>query len=157
MTRFARLVVILAASAAAFGCAGLRPALEPPTVMISSFRILPSSGVAPRFEIGLHIVNPNPEALDLQGIVYTVTLEGRKVLTGAKSDLPTIGAYGEGDVTLTATTNLLGGINLFASLMNQPRESIAYELEAKLDIGGFRPRIQVREAGQVTLPGGAGR
>jgi len=157
MTRFVRLVVILVAVAATVGCAGLRSGLEPPTVMISSFRILPSSGVAPRFEIGLHIVNPNSEALALQGIVYTVALEGHKVLTGASSDLPVIGAYDEGDVTLIATTNLLSGINLFASLMNQPRESIAYDLEAKLDIGGLRPRIQVRETGQVVFPGGTGR
>ena len=154
----ARMVACLALFISISGCAGLEPGFEAPTVGVSSFRILPSEGAAvPRFEIGLHIVNPNSEALALQGIVYTVALEGHKVLTGASSDLPVIGAYDEGDVTLIATTNLLSGINLFASLMNQPRESIAYDLEAKLDIGGLRPRIQVRETGQVVFPGGTGR
>jgi LEA14-like dessication related protein len=111
--------------------------------------------MVPRFEIGLHIVNPNRTALKLEGIVYSVILEGHKVLTGVSSDLPLIGAYGEGDVTLIATVDLLSGVSLLASLMNKPQESFSYELEARLDIGSLRPRIHVREKGEISLAGAA--
>jgi hypothetical protein len=151
MTRFARAVVCLAFFSSFFGCAGLEPGFETPTVGISSFRVLPWEGMAPRFEIGLHIVNPNRSALKLEGIVYSVTLEGHKVLTGATSDLPVIGAYGEGDVTLKATADLLRSINLFASLMQQPQDTFTYELDAKLDIGSLRPRIHIQDKGEITL------
>jgi len=155
MIRRARIVILLAAFVSVFGCVGLEPGFETPTVGVSSFRALPSEGVAPVFEIGLHIVNPNRTALNLEGIVYSVTLNGHKVLMGASSDLPVIGAYSEGDVTLRATADLLSGIGLLASLMKEGQDTFTYELDAKLDIGSLRPRIHVQEKGEISLAGAA--
>lgn len=152
MNKLVKIILCLGAAFSLFGCAtGLDPGFETPTVGIRSFRVLPSEGMAPNFEIGLHIVNPNRTALKLEGIVYTVRLEGQQVLMGVANDLPEIGAYGEGDVTLNASADLLSSINLFASLMQQPRDTFDYELDATLDIGRFRPRIQVQEKGEISL------
>jgi hypothetical protein len=155
MIRRARIFVLLAAFVSVFGCAGLEPGFETPTVGVNSFRLLPSEGVVPRFEIGLHIVNPNRTALNLEGIVYSVTLNGHKILMGASSELPVIGAYSEGEVTLTATANLLSGISLLGSLMQQGQDTFTYELDARLDIGSLRPRIHVQEKGKISLAGAA--
>ncbi|BCA78425.1 LEA type 2 family protein [Desulfuromonas sp. AOP6] len=151
MSRTIRLALYLSLFILMAGCAGLDPSFETPTVGIRSFRVLPSAGMAPNFEIGLHIVNPNRAPLKLEGIVYTVRLEGQRVLMGVANDLPEIAPYGEGDVTLNASADLLSSINLFASLMQQARDTFAYELEATLDIGRFRPRLQVREKGEISL------
>ena len=132
-------------------CTGLRPGFETPTVTVSSFRPLPGEGAVPRFEIGLHIVNPNRDALELQGLAYTISLEGRELVKGVDNDLPVIEGYGEGDVKLVATPNLLGGIRLFTDLMATPRESFSYALEAKLDVGAFTPTIRVRDEGEIAL------
>jgi LEA14-like dessication related protein len=155
MIRLARIVALLAIFVSVFGCAGLEPGFETPTVGVSSFRALPSEKMVPQFEIGLHIVNPNRTALNLEGIVYSVILNGHKILTGASSDLPVIGAYSEGDVTLRATADLLSSISLLASLMKQGQDTFAYELDAKLDIGSLRPRIHVQEKGKLSLAGAA--
>lgn len=152
MLRYVKVIVCLTLFVLMFGCTGLEPGFETPTVGVSSFRILPSTGM-PQFEIGLHIVNPNRSALKLAGIVYSVTLEGHKVLTGVTSDLPVIAAYGEGDVILLATADLLNSLGLFASLMQTKQDAFAYVLEAKLDIGSFRPRIHVMEKGEISLQG----
>lgn len=154
MNKLVKAILCLGAAFSLFGCApGLDPGFETPTVGIRSFRVLPSEGVAPKFEIGLHIVNPNRTPLRLEGIVYTVSLEGQRILMGVASDLPEIGPYGEGDITLNASADLLSSINLFASLMRKPQDSFAYELDATLDIGRLRPRIQVQEKGEIALPG----
>lgn len=142
-------VVMLALGLGA--CAGLRPGFETPTVTVSSFRPLPAEGAVPRFEIGLHIVNPNREALKLEGLAYTVSLEGRELVKGVDNDLPVIEGYGEGDVTLVATPNLLGGIRLVTDLMASPRDRFSYALEAKLDVGRFTPAIRVRDEGEIAL------
>jgi LEA14-like dessication related protein len=155
MIRLARVVVLLAAFVSVFGCAGLEPGFETPVVGVSSFRALPSEKMVPQFEIGLHIVNPNRTPLKLEGIVYSVILNRHKVLTGATSDLPVIGAYSEGDVTLTATADLLSSISFLASLMQQAQDTFTYELDAKLDIGSLRPRIHVQEKGEISLAGAA--
>ena len=150
LIRFAMALLIFWAVS---GCAGLDTDFETPTVGVSSFRALPSEGVVPRFEIGLHIVNPNRAPLRLDGIVYSVILEGHKILTGVSGDLPVIAGYGEGDITLTATPDLLSSVSLLSSLMNQPRQTFSYELDARLDIGQLRSRIHVREQGEVSLAG----
>ena len=46
----------LAALVVVAGCATLSPDYEQPTVALTSFRALPSEGVAPAFEVGLRIV-----------------------------------------------------------------------------------------------------
>lgn len=144
---------IISAAAIITGCATIHPDFETPTVTVNTIRALPSESIAPRFEIGLHIINPNRNALPLQGIAYSLTLEGYKLLTGVANDLPTIDGYGEGDVTLIASTSLLSGIRFFADLMKTQQDTISYDLEAKLDPGGFRPTIHVSEKGEIDLSG----
>lgn len=135
------------------GCATLNPDFETPTVNVSTIRALPSDSITPRFEIGLHIINPNRSPLKLHGMAYSLTLEGHKLLTGVANDLPIIDGYGEGDVTLTASTSLLSGMRFFADLMKVQPDSIAYELNAKLDLGGLRPNVHVKEKGEIRLAG----
>jgi LEA14-like dessication related protein len=133
------------------GCAAMQPGYEAPTVTVSSFRALPAQGGTPGFEIGLKVVNPNRAALDLEGVAYTVRLEGREVLKGVANDLPVIDGYGSGDILLEATPNLFESIRLIRDLIATPRESFDYELEAKLDPGGFRPPVRIRDTGNISL------
>ena len=135
------------------GCASLRPDFEEPTVNVTSFRMIPAEGVVPRFEIGLHVINPNRTPLKLQGLAYNVDLEGHRILTGVANKLPVIEAYGEGDVLLQASPDLFSTISLFTDLMNQPRESFKFKLQAALDVGGLLPKIRVEKSGQVSLAG----
>ena len=127
------------------GCAAVKPHYDPPVVGISSFRLLPSQSVSPRFEIGLRLLNPNPEPLQLAGLAYTVAFEDHKILMGVAHNLPTIEPYGEGNIILEATADLLSGARLLGSLLNTPRSSVSYTFSAKLDIGRFGPPIRVIE------------
>ena len=72
-------------------CATLDPDYEEPVVTISSFRALPSEGAMPSFEIGLHILNPNSSSLQLEGIVYTVSVQGHDLVKGVGKDVQKAG------------------------------------------------------------------
>lgn len=136
------------------GCAGLQPSdYQEPAVSINTFRVLPSEGFSPRFEIGLRIVNPNRTDLELQGIAYTIDIEGNRMLTGASNDLPVIEAYSEGNVTLQASSDLFGGLGLISDLMRQKSDKVTYDLHVKLDAGTYRPLIRVERTGELSLTG----
>ena len=122
---------------------------EKPVVTVCSFNVLPSSSLSPTFEIGLHIVNPNPIPLKLRGISYSASIQGQRVLAGASNDLPTIEAYGEGDVKLTASPDLFGSLKLVRSLMSKPGGSLSYNLALKLDVGSLIPAINIERSGKV--------
>ena len=153
MTRTSRASILVVVVLVFAGCAALQSDYDPPTVTVSSVRALPSEGLALRFEIGLHIVNPNRTPLDLHGIAYSLVLDGHKLMTGVAKDLPTIDGYSAGDVTLTATISFMGGIGLFRDLVNRPSGTIAYQLDAKLDLGGLNPTMRVKETGEIDLSG----
>ena len=135
------------------GCATLNPNYEEPTVALTSFRALPSEGMAPSFEVGLRIINPNPEALSLEGIVYTISLEGREVVKGVGKDFPVIEGYSQEDVLLTASVQLLSGLRLIGDLARAENPSLRYEFKAKLDLSGLYPSIRIIEEGDFNLSG----
>ncbi|MEJ2383560.1 MAG: hypothetical protein P8Y54_04095 [Xanthomonadales bacterium] len=146
-----RNVVLLLCAALLSACATLRPGFEEPTVTLTSFRALPADGMAPSFEVGLRVINPNPDALQLRGIVYTISLEGREVIKGVGKDFPTIEGYSQEDLVIVASAQLLGGLQLLADLMATPRDALEYAFDAKLDLGALYPSILVSEVGRLDL------
>jgi LEA14-like dessication related protein len=134
-------------------CATLNPGYEQPTVTLSSFNAVPSEGMVPAFEIGLRIINPNSQALSLEGIVYTISLQGHELVKGVGKDFPVIEGYSEGLVKLTASANLLAGIRFIGDMMGAAEESLEYEFKAKLDLGGIYPSIRISETGHINLGG----
>ncbi|MCP3944048.1 MAG: LEA type 2 family protein [Desulfobacteraceae bacterium] len=151
MTRFIRIVLILSFGFYLSGCAIILTDYKTPIVSITSFKAIPGKEIIPRFEIKLHIINPNRSALDLKGICYTVNLEGHKFITGASNKLPRIEAYGEGDVLLDASIDLFHNIRFLIDLAKHQKKSFTYSLEANLDLGIFYPVITISKKGKISL------
>ena len=134
------------------GCATLQPGYETPVVSITSFEAIPTQGMMPQFQIGLHIINPNRSPLVLKGVSYTISLEGHKIMTGVSNELPRIEAYGEGDVVLKASVDFFSSIGFFTDLIRtQGKDKISYSLNAKLDAGTLHPLIRVTRKGRISL------
>jgi LEA14-like dessication related protein len=136
------------------GCAALDSQYETPAVSITSFKAIETEDIIPRFQIGLHIVNPNRTPLNLVGISYSIALEGHKILTGVSNKLPRIEAYGEGSVILNASVDVFNTIGFFTDMFrNRTKKNISYTLKTKLDTGGMRPFIRVNKEGLISLDG----
>jgi len=157
MTRYSRLPMttfLLCCSLLLLqACASMDPDYEEPTVTISSFKALPSEGGMPNFEIGLHVINPNSTPFRLEGVVYTVSIQGHDVVKGVGKDFPVLEGYSEQTIKLTASANLFAGVRLVMDLMNSPNKDLDYEFEAKLDTGGFGRSIRVKENGTFRMDG----
>ncbi len=149
------LILLLTASSALPGCAGMGSSYESPSVSVQSFRSISSNDASglPKFEIVLHVVNPNLEPLELAGVSYTISLDGHDLIKGVGNELPVIEGYGEGTFTLTAGFNLMAGIQLFKSLVGNERDGFDYRFEAKLDPGAFRRKIRITDSGTIPLSG----
>ena len=85
MGQYHRIISLVLAVFTVTACATLRQDFETPAVNVSAIRPLPSDSLVPRFEIVLHIVNPNRSPLRLQGIAYTLALDGHdRVVQGCE-------------------------------------------------------------------------
>lgn len=146
LTLFAVLFLLIFTSS----CARFTTSYEEPTVGLKTFRLIPGDGIVPTFEIGLSIINPNREPLNIDGLYYTVSLEGHKVLAGVANDLPKIESYGEEDIVIEATVDLLSGAKLIRSFLTQPTNTIDYTFNAKLDLGSFMRTMNIVEKGEFS-------
>ncbi len=147
-----RLLSVLLLAAGLSSCAALSPYPETPSVNVTAFSLAPeSTGLAPRFRVGLNVVNPNPRALPLVGMSYSVSLEGTRILSGAASDLPVVPAYGSADFSIDLSPDLLGSARLLSDLMSRQRSEVGYSFNARLDVGGWMPDIRVEQAGRLNL------
>ena len=132
-------------------CATLSPNYEQPVVSLNYFRPATGESAGMGFEIGLKILNPNSTPLNLQGVVYTISLQGQDIIKGVGKGYAPIEGYGEGNIELSAAPNPMAGIRLISQMMSQKEQQLQWEFEAKLDVGGFYPRIKVSEVGQFDL------
>ena len=151
VNKIARYSVLLGLVMLLSACAALAPHYEQPGITVTSFRLLPADSVNPKFEIGLHITNPNATALTLRGVAYSASIEKQEILTGVTNELPVIAAYGEGDVSLVATANLISGFRLFTKMMLEGSSAMNYQLRVKLDVGKIVPPIVVEKQGKLQL------
>ncbi len=134
------------------GCATLSPSFENPQVQVLSIKQQSSKGMDQKLVVQLNVQNPNGIELPLEGMSYSLSIEGHKVASGVTSDVPTIPAYGEAKISLPVTTNLMAMVRLVTGLMMKGQEELEYELQAKLDVGiPLVPKLSVSEVGSVPL------
>lgn len=135
-------------------CNGLGGAFQEPDVSITSFTLAPgSTGLAPVFNVGLRVINPNRRALPLRGMTYSVEIEGNRVLNGASPDLPTIAGYDSADIVIEAHPDLLGSARLLSDLFARQRSALGFTFRARIDMGGLLPFVNVEESGNFSLTG----
>jgi LEA14-like dessication related protein len=133
------------------GCVTFPADFKEPTVSLLSIRPDISNVFAPEFDLRLRVSNPNRDPLEIVGLSYNISLQGRRLIEGVASELPVVPAYGEADFGLRATADLVGGFNLLAELMDRPGEDVDFELNADIDLGRFYPMVKVRRSGSISL------
>ena len=133
-------------------CASWWHSDEAPQINVTSFALAPdSSGVAPRFLIGLQVINPNRSALPLAGMSYSVEVEGNRILSGAKPDLPRIEGYSSADIVIEVSPDLLGSARLLNQMLSGQQQTLDYRFKARFDVGALLPYVTIEERGEFGL------
>lgn len=146
------LAVILAATLL-FGCVSLPSDFRQPQVTVRSVALRVVNGLSIDFDIVLNVANPNRTALSAKGLTYSIRLLGRQVVEGVANDIPTIAAYGEAEVNLSATTDLITGLGLLNEMLARPSAPLDYEFNAEIDLGVLYPTLKVQRSGAIALGG----
>ena len=148
---YRRLLFVLCGVLLLAGCVTLPSDFKEPGVTLVSVRPQIKNIFAPEFDVVLHVTNPNREALDIAGLSYTIHLQGNKLIEGVANELPVIAAYGEADISLRATADLMGGISVLSEFLSQPGKQFDYEFNADIDLGTLYPMVRVQRSGVISL------
>ena len=145
--------IFLAAAAALpllSGCSVL-PKLEAPHLSVVALKIQSADIFSQRLQLRMRVQNPNARELPVEGISYTVELDGAELGQGLTNQPFVVPAMGEAEFDVQFTANLAGTLAKLLSRRGS-RDSVEYRLVGKVALSsGFLRRIPFEERGSVKL------
>ena len=135
------------------GCALMQPRLEAPYINLVDFKVAELGMFQQRYLITLNVQNPNNVSIPVQGMTYALRIAGDDFARGVSPKAFTLPAYGETEVQVELSTNLLSTLQRLQKLMEMDQPSVAYELTGKLDVGAtlFNGTVPFSNQGELKL------
>lgn len=141
-----------AAALLASGCA-LTPKLVPPELSIVDVQLVGSDLFAQRLKVRVHVQNPNDRTLPVDGLQYTLEVDGQPFATGESAASFVVPALGSADFDMNVTTNVAGTlIRLLTRSADARAQAIPYRLSGKVALSsGFMRSIPFEQHGTFNL------
>jgi LEA14-like dessication related protein len=150
MNRFAPAVPAILATLLLGACA-LAPKFEAPQLSVMDAQVVGADLWQQRLKVRMHVQNPNDRALPIQGIVYTLEVEGQQFASGESAASFVVPPLGEAEFDMNVTTNLA---STFIRLLGRAADTktLAYHLTGKVSLSqGFLRSIPFEQRGTFNL------
>lgn len=118
------------------GCAALDTP-EPLKVGLAGIEPLPGAGLELRMAVKLRLQNPNPVAVDYDGISLDLELRGLDFASGVSDVAGSVPRFGETLVTVPMTVSAVAMARQVFSLAGEDRGRIDYAVRGRLASGPF--------------------
>lgn len=141
-----------AALAVLAGCASVPYGLEAPAVSLADVRFEGGNLFEQRIGLALRITNPNRRALAIEGLNFTVELNGLQFARGVSDRAFTLPALGESVAEVSAVTTLhevLRQIGVAGSA-----KGIEYNISGRLLLDGLGA-LPFKRSGRIGMPDAA--
>ena len=152
MQRFLTRLATLGLCIGAAGCASVQP-LETPQLKVTSFEVLEhrQDSLEQRFAVGLRVINPNNRDISVDGLDFSLDLNGRRLASGVSDRGFELPRLGEAETTVVVTTSLFDVLGQALRIGKQADQPMEYRLRGRLHLGGLlRPSIPFDHSGQFT-------
>lgn len=149
---FTGLALVLALAAA--GCAGLYRYADPPRVALAGIRLLDLTLFEQRYLLALRIQNPNRFELPIEGMSYTLDVNGSEFAHGVNNRKTTIPAFGEQLLEVSVVTDLLGTVKQLQRWEGQRPQKLDYRLKGRIQIASTPVSLPFEYSGKISLQDG---
>lgn len=136
------------------GCAAWREGfdLEQPRVDLVDLRVLDMGLMQQRYAVVLNVQNPNSREIPVQGLSYQLKLAGEPFAHGVSAKSFTLPAYGETQLEVELTTNLVTTVRRVQALLENDEQSLSYDFSGKIDVARIG-KIPFQNEGELSLRG----
>ncbi len=120
---------------------------------LSRVELVDASLTEQRFVLGFDVTNPNPVALPVSSIDYTLDLAGQRFAQGQSGDALRLPANGSGSFSLEVRTNLLKSARTLSKLiLTGGQREIDYALNGNFGVDlPLAPALPFRRSGSVRI------
>lgn len=143
------LALVLALGAA--GCAGLYRYPDPPRVALAGIRLLDLGVFEQRYLLALRVQNPNRFELPIEGMSYTLDVNGAEFAHGVNNRKATIPAYGEQILQVSVVTDLLGTLAQLHRWEEQHAQNFDYRLKGRIQLANAPISLPFEYSGRISL------
>jgi LEA14-like dessication related protein len=131
------------------GCSSLFQRPEPPQISLASIRPVDIGLFEQRYRLRLRVQNPNPFALRIQGMDYSLYLNEQQFAQGVSPASATVPAYGEQLVEVDVVSNLARLFDQFSEFGRQ--RGLSYRLVGGIRLANVAARIPFEYQGEISL------
>lgn len=122
-----------------------------PSVAVSSVTLDHMTFAEQAFTVALKVSNPNPFALPVTGIDYTVHMGGETVADGATNKSFTLPANGTRLVRLSVVGDFLDALSMFRNWRKSGSKSLEYRVTGSVKLAGVPIRLPFTYADSLSL------
>lgn len=143
----------LALAMAVFGCSSLYRYADPPRVTLAGIRLLDLTLFEQRYLLALRIQNPNSIELPIEGMSYTLDVNGSEFAHGVNNQKTTIPALGEQVLHISVVADLLSTLGQLRRWEQWPPQELNYQLKGRIQIANVAVRLPFEYSGKISLQG----
>lgn len=148
MRRFA----CLAAGLLLAACASLGPLAEPPAVTLAAIDVAEIGLLQQTLVLRLRVQNPNDAEFEVDGIAYTLEVNGQPFARGVGNKAVRVPRYGVAVIETEAVSGLAGMLRQLDGVRRGSASGVSYRLHGHLNAGSVG-RLPFDYAGELSLPG----
>jgi LEA14-like dessication related protein len=102
-----------------------------------------------RYGLQLRILNPNETAIPLEGLSYSLEINGREFAYGVSRQAVSIPAFGEALLDVDVVSNLLNVLQQVQEMSNEQQDSLKYRLSGKLSLSNSLVKLPFDYHGEL--------
>lgn len=127
---------------------------ERPSVSLAGVDIESLGLFEQRYVLQLRVKNPNGVDIPVEGLNFTVDLNGRHFADGVSNMAVTIPRMGEAVLTVKASSDLAAFLRQWRGMESEGRSGLEYRVKGTLRVSGYgaQPFDQKGEVGLPKLP-----
>ena len=123
--------------------------VEAPQVSIADLRLDDLTFFEQHYRVRLRVKNPNPFAVRVTGMAFTLKVNNMDFARGVSSESVTLPAYGEELLDVKVTSDLANVVEQINARRNSPGEPLRYELTGHVSVSGVPDRIGFSHRGTL--------
>ncbi len=139
-----------AAAAALTACAALSGLDQPPRVTLVGVEPVQIQLLEQRYLATIRIQNPNPVALPVSGLDYTITINGAEFASGVSNQRVSIPAYGEKTLAVGVTSTIARLLDQ-VRLLGESGGALRYGISGRLGVTGMPAGVPFDQQGEIDL------
>lgn len=135
------------------GCSTFSSGFSDPDVRLVKVDVIKAKLLEQRFVLRFRIDNPNPFALSVRGLKYSVELNDMQLTEGESNVSFSVPAHGFHLFEVPVRTNLWRHVKPIVKLLESPDKPIRYQLQGEVKTGTFwGPSVHLSRNGEI-IPG----